>query len=286
MASFSITDAATAGFASVRRHPKALVAWAGVGLVAVMVSAAVFYFMVGDKLQAVAAVVGSGQQLSPEQAYELYKPLFPAYGAALVVAMIAYSFLMPAVYRSVLKPEVRSPGYLKLGGDEVRQLVVNLVVFGLAFGVDAGLGYAVQSLAAATGAPAVAVIGSFVSLALVIFLLVRLSLVGPETLMKARLSFAGAWKLSKGAFWPMLGAYALAVLFQIMLAVGSLILMGVVVGVTAVIARLGAVGQGISLVLMVLYLVATCLIYALGIAVMAAPAAKIYRDLTGGETAS
>jgi hypothetical protein len=200
--------------------------------------------------------------------------------------MIAYSFLMPAVYRSVLKPEVRSPGYLKLGGDEVRQLVVNLVVFGLAFGVDAGLGYAVQSLAAATGAPAVAVIGSFVSLALVIFLLVRLSLVGPETLMKARLSFAGAWKLSKGAFWPMLGAYALAVLFQIMLAVGSLILMGVVVGVTAVIARLGAVGQGISLVLMVLYLVATCLIYALGIAVMAAPAAKIYRDLTGGETAS
>jgi hypothetical protein len=285
MASFSITDAATAGFATVRRKPTALVAWAGVGLVAVMVSAAIFYFMVGDKLQAIAAVVASGP-VAPEQAYELYKPLFPAYGAALAIAMIAYSFLMPAVYRSMLRPDVRSPGYLKLGGDEFRQLVVNLVVFGLAFGVDAGLGYAVQRMASAMGAPAVAVIGSFVSLALVIFLLVRLSLAGPDTLMKSRLSFAGSWKLSKGAFWPMFSAYALAVVFQIMMAVGSLILMGVVIGVSAVTANLGPVGQVISLVVMVLYLVATCLIYALGIAVMAAPAAKIYRDLTDGEATS
>lgn len=284
MARISITEAATAGFAVARRKPTALIAWAGVGLAVLVATLPVFFLLAGDQLQTIAATLQSGAVKDSDELLALYRPLFPAYGAAFLISLIGYSILMPAIYRAVLQPEVSSPGYLKFGLAEVRQFALLVVMAVLFFVIDGGLGWLLR-LVAGTGQAALAVnaIGSLVALCLLIFVFVRLSLAGPDTLARSRLSLAGSWKLSKGAFWPMFGAYALSVLLQIMIAAGLVIVMGVVVGVASVGMKLGPVGSVLILLVGVLYFVAVCMIYALSLAVMAAPAATIYRELTAAE---
>jgi hypothetical protein len=281
MANFSISDAATAGFTVVRRHPAVLVVWAGVGLVTIILTTAAIFLVGGEHLQALAAAMQSGEVIGPEQAYALYRPLLPAYGASICIAMVAYSILMPAIYRSVLQPQSKSPGYLKLGAAELRQFGVNLAIVLLVSGVYGGLSYGLRLVTGSNPAPALQALGSLAILAVVVFLLVRTSLAGPDTLTRARLSLAGSWKLSKGVFWPIFATYALVVLFQIMISAGLLVILVILIGASLAASGLGAVGSAIGLVFTVLYLVAVSLIYAFGAAVMTAPAARIYQDLAG-----
>ncbi len=72
------------------------------------------------------------------------------------------------------------------------------------------------------------------------FLLVRLSLAPSYTLATGRIDLAGAWRLTRGRFWPMLGAYVLAgVLGAVVLMLGLVVTAALV----AVIGGMGALGQ-------------------------------------------
>lgn len=282
MAAFSITEAATAGFAVARKRPTALIAWGGVALVAIVVMVIAFFVIGGEHLTAVAKAMENGPPEDPEMAQALFRPLFPAYFASLAIGLIASSIITPAVYRTVLE-ERPSGGHLKFGLAEVRQFVVLTVVLLLVTGIDAGAGYLARAVSGGAGPIAFAL--SLASFLLVIFVLVRLSLAGPDTLHKGKITFAGSWKLSGRAYSPLLATFALAVLFQLMIAAVSFLILMVAVGITATAERMGVVGVIIAAVAMVAYLVVICLIYALSVAVMAAPAAYAYRALTSTDEA-
>lgn len=284
MANFSITDAATEGFRLARREPTVLVVWAGVGLLMLIATAATFYLIGGAHLQTVVATLQSGTVTEPDAMYALYQPLFPAYGAAIALSLLAYSVLLPAAYRAILQPQTRSPGYLKLGMAELRQLALIIVILGLVVGIDVAGGQLLKLLiSAGVSAAIVSLFGSVAIFALLIVVTVRLSLTGPDTLVRERLSLIGSWRLSKGAFGPMFATYALTFLFQVMIFGASIVVMAIVLGGSTAALSMGVVGAIIAMVLSVFYLVVVSLIYALSIAVMAAPTARIYRVLAPAE---
>lgn len=83
-------------------------------------------------------------------------------------------------------------------------------------------------------------LGVVVALALLaawIYVWVRLSLASPLTFATRRINLFGSWRLTRGIFWPMLGAYLVAGILAIVV---SLLILAISAAVSA------AVGGGLS----------------------------------------
>ena len=158
-------------------------------------------------------------------------------GVILVGGLLLISAIqLAAVFRAVLRPEDRGFAYLKLGGDELLQLVLMViitlffmvVVGGLSIGLVVGLKYA--DLGTAATVP-LAITGGLIILCLAIWLSVRLSLAPAMTFAQRRLRFFGSWKLTRRRFWPLVGMYLLAfVLCIVAYVIGELIANAIVAG--------------------------------------------------------
>ena len=120
-----------------------------------------------------------------------------------------------AIARSVIRPEDRKFGYLRVGKDELRvlgaSLLVSLIMFVVTF-----VGFMIVTLATA-GAMAlpalwlVVVLLSLAIIGLLIWLSVRLSLVVPSTFGEGRIMLKPAFAMTgKKVFWPLLGMAIIA----------------------------------------------------------------------------
>ena len=221
--SFSATEAAFEGFRLVRRNPLALVAWTL--LYAVLTLATIFFMgpVLGrlEDWSARAEALDSATEPSLQQVW----PLIAEFGAIMgqmawlvPVSLVVSAMLSAAVARGVLKPSGGAFGYLRLGMDEVRVLVVSFVlgllmtiggmVAFVAVGVTAGL-------IAASGGEAATAIAAFIGFLLVIglfiWLYVRLSLAIPITVAESRFAFFDSFRVTRGRFWPLFGMAVLAV---------------------------------------------------------------------------
>lgn len=194
MTDFSATDAAVEGFTLAGRKPMAILVWAVAGLV---VNLAI----------GVAMVAFAGQA--------------GAMGGAVLVLMMIWSAVQTcAVYRAVLRPGEAGVGYLRLGRDEWRIFTLSLlyvllgaaaymaVIFGLA--VVFGVAMAASQTLGAGAKPLAILFGAAASLGLLMvmaWLMVRLSLAGPMTFIEGRILLWSSWRLTRGRFWTLLGAY-------------------------------------------------------------------------------
>lgn len=303
--SFSATDAAFEGFRLVRRNPMALVAWTLVYLVLALANVAGMSQM-GPALADLTALMEGMEGTSPESWQEL-APVVDAYGRLmsstawlLPLSMAITAVLTAAVARGVLEPKTGGAfGYLRLGMDELRVLVVTvvlcilmMVVAFVAFFVAVFIGVAADALIDGWGW-LVGVVTTFMATALIIWLAVRWSLAVPITVAEKKFAFFDSFRLTRGRFWPMLGMAILAGVMTMLVMLLSMIVtapLGAMSGLSS-----GAMsgdptalfeGYTLSNPWVIASSVANAFIYALVLAVIYAPFSRAYLALSGkGEAA-
>jgi hypothetical protein len=214
MSEFSIQDAAFTGFRVVREHPKALAAWALYALMLSFVIAAIVISAMGSDFARLmdAQVMG---RLSVAESIALFRRLAPGYAMAIAVGLASNAIFGAAMIRSVLRPADDRFGFLRLGGDELRQLglgVLTLAVFLAAYMSLAVSGTVVATMLAAisksAGPPLVFLLILVITVGLT-GLAVRLSLAPALTFESRRVDLFGSWGLTRGRFWSLLGTYVL-----------------------------------------------------------------------------
>ncbi len=292
---FSATEAAFSGFRLIVGRPLAVLGWSAAA------------FLLGLVITVGPAVIAGGDfaRLSAGNAEALgdidWRAVGLAYAAMMLAGLIGGAVLYTAIYRAVLRPEQSRFGYLRLGGDELRMIGLFVLLFlilaaaiflaGLAITVPVGM------LAAAAGGGSRSAVGIGVLSVLLIlpimfvlaaWLGVRLSLAGPMTLDTHKIQLSAAWRLTRGHFWPLFGAYALSWVFLIVIwAVTMPVSMGLAAAVsgqgfveiwTTTSTMAGSV-EDIFAPARLVYLLVNSLFMGLTYAIWLAPTADAYRQI-------
>lgn len=211
---FSATDCAFEGFRLTRRAPVAVLLWA----VAYAAFFGLLFLLVGSHFATIMSLI-SQLEGQTEPSIEDMQPLMQAYGVivawAAPLGLLFSAVISTAIARSVIRPEDRKFGYMRLGKDELRVLGASLIVALIMFGVTF-VGFMLVSLVAALAAAAPAlwlavVLLALAVLAVAIWLSVRLSLVVPATFSEGRIAVKSAFAMTaKKVFWPLLGMAVIA----------------------------------------------------------------------------
>lgn len=293
---FSATDAAFEGFRVVRRKPMVLLWWtlAYLAMMALMMLLAIG--PITGLVSAAEALEGVTQPAPEDMA-----PFMAAFGAMmfllLPLGLLFGAVLSAAVARSVIEPSKSAFGYLRVGMDEVRVLVVTVALAVLGF-----LGISVVSLVAGiVSGVAVAALGDAGFLAAVLFglavavlfawLAARLSLAVPITLAEKRIAVFDSWKMTKGKVWPIIGMAILAFIMTFVVSIlFSFVLFPVMLGLGMTggweqLAQLDGAAPAEIFAAMGPFLAVTVLFQAIGaalqLAVAYAPFSAAYRDIKG-----
>ncbi len=221
---FSATEAVFEGFRLVRRKPSVLIWWT----LAFFVILAICGAVVAAPMSAIFQQLKALEESNPTSIEE-FQPVFAAYAGMMAVFLplgllfnaVAYS----AVARGVLQPTKGAWGYLRLGGDELRVLLVNLVLSLLLMAVYLAFvfaGFAAFGAGQAMNAPFMYLLGAVVmllGLGVLIWLAVRLSLAVPLVIDGKKINFFGSFRLTKGKFWPLSGMGILAWLISVVITI-------------------------------------------------------------------
>ena len=292
---FSATDAVFEGFRVVRRQPLALVFWA-LFYAAVMAAA---FAMIGPSLIGFVTATEQLEQSGATPTMEDFAPLFQMMGLLFTVllpaSLITSAMMHAAIARSVLRPGESAFGYLRLGMDEVRVLVVSVVlflVFMVLMAVSSGLIGVAVGMTVAAEAPALwllVVLLVLATIALFAWLFVRLSLAIPITMAERRIAIFDSFGFTKGRFWPLLGMALLAwVLSMVVGLLGSLVAMPLELATGGGITALeGLEDESLQVILQSAWpaigawILINAVMSALQVAVVYAPFAAAYRDIKG-----
>jgi hypothetical protein len=292
---FSATDAAFEGFRVVRRRPMALVFWS---LFYIVVMAAAFALIGGSMIgliNASEALEGAGSP-SPEEFMPILQSYMAIFAIVLPLSIVASAMVYAAVSRAVLRPSESSFGYLRLGMDEVRVLVVSLVLtilFVVLSVVVFGIIGAVIAMAAAAEAGALWLVVALLvcaAIALFIWLTVRLSLAIPITMAERRIAIFDSFAVTKGRFWPLLGMALLAFVMSMVVGLlGGLVAMPIQLATGGLAGLSDLEGESLQVLLqsawpaIAAWVVINAIMSALQVAVVYAPFSAAYRDIKGGE---
>jgi len=210
--------------------------------------------------------------------------------------------------RAVLRPAKSAFGYLRLGVDEWRQFLLFLWAMVVALGAYIALvvigaivaiigiiifamvnkGAGATGAGAGTGAATLGVI-AFVLIYMIayIYVLVRLSLASAMTFDTGKVSLLKSWRLTKGRFWSMFGAYFLAAVLSIVVSLLGLIVMYVAAMLVGGVGGLGFIFRpdmsspaAYFTPARLVYLVLGGGLYALVWPVLLTPSAAIYKAST------
>ena len=292
---FSATDAVFEGFRVVRRQPLALVFWA-LFYAAVMAAA---FAMIGPSLIGFVTATEQLEQSGATPTMEDFAPLFQMMGLLFAVllpaSLITSAMMHAAIARSVLRPGESAFGYLRLGMDEVRVLVVSVVlflVFMVLMAVSSGLIGVAVGMTVAAEAPALwllVVLLVLATIALFAWLFVRLSLAIPITMAERRIAIFDSFGFTKGRFWPLLGMALLAwVLSMVVGLLGSLVAMPLELATGGGITALeGLEDESLQVILQSAWpaigawILINAVMSALQVVVIYAPFSAAYRDIKG-----
>jgi|GEM_PF-2296265 len=202
----AVLDAFAEGFRIIGREPKAAAIWF-LFWVAAIASAAI--------LAAIGPRVTPGDTMNGRTLAEFLDHRGPTAIPFVVILLLVWGVHTVAVYRAVLRPSERRWGYVRLGRDEVRMSVMTLALFGLVLVFGGAPAYLLlvvfNPLAEALPAFAreIAGVGALATVAIEVWLGVRLSLIAVETVAERRFHLTAYWPLVEGRFWYLLANYFL-----------------------------------------------------------------------------
>lgn len=300
MMGFSATDAAFEGFRLARHHPKAVGMWALLALVFNFAIVTVLIQLSGPAIVQMAALNGTGAAAAADPAASMAAlgSMATAYLFITPLMMVFLAIFSAAIYRAVTRPETAAFGFVRLGADEFRLLIVSLVVgvMGIVLVFVASFAVAivggVLSVAVSAGQPNLAAIGVTVILLYVVMFFVsmafyvKFSFAGPMTFLSKRIEIFGSWRATSGRFWPLFGCYTLAVVLGVVVA-----LLGMAIGLAAMLAFGGSVASIFSPDMssltayftpgVVAYLAVNSIFTGLTYAIYQGPAMAAYRAIHG-----
>lgn len=293
--SFSASDAAFEGFRMTRRSPMTVLWWA---LAYIVFFAGILALASGPIIHMVSEMERLEGLSDPQFSdfSSLGQTYFSLFSWVMPLSLVFGAVINAAVARAVLRPGQSAFGYMRLGMDEVRVLVVTLVL-AIAFGVVMALGGVVLGFVAgfvnASGTSGLwlgVVVGGIALAVLAIWLMVRFSLAVPIVVAERRFAFVDSFALTKGRFWPILGMAVLAGVMSLLVGLlGGIIAQAVTLmtGGLDVLsgmeeARLDEIVRAAWPALLT-WGVINALISALQLAVIYAPFSAAYRALTGKE---
>ena len=205
MTPLSPASAALEGFRVIRREPQAVLVW-------------ILLWLVALSLTAMVLAAGHRVVISDSGSYRSLNAVAERFGSFAVVFislfLLVWTTTTVAAYRAVLFPYDRRAFFLRLGADELRLAIMTIsasaliVVLG---GVPAFLLYVLASpfmAAVPMFARYIATAGVFATVALDIWMGVRLSLIAVETFAERRFHLTAYWPMTQGRFWYLLASYA------------------------------------------------------------------------------
>jgi len=288
MTGFGGGKAVASGFRLIGREPLAILALAGVYLVLSVLPQVGIWPKMAKLMETPLGEVDPALITELNASMAAYQPMI------LLFSILMYTLLYGAIYRAILEPDNRRYFYLRLGMQELWMLLSSAVALILA--VIAIIVAAIPIGILGAGGQGVAATGLTFLLGFAVFLLffwlaMRFALVGPMAFAQRRFVLLDSWRLTKGHGLKMMGvAFAL---FCIVVGVE------LVAGLTAFIALYPTISGGEAAWAKVLgdpatlvnrwgpWIVAACLLASVVVAafyaVLAAPWASIYRDLTAGQ---
>lgn len=209
---FSATNAAFEGFRLAGRHPLLMLFWAVAYTLAIVVLVAMMFLIVAPPGVWPALLAGNPDGIEADAFSPLrFAVVFPLAFAGI---LLTTAMVNTAVYRAILRPRERGLGYLAIGGDEGRQILLTLLI--MLVSILGGLGLLALSVTAVALTPEpfrvlVGVGAGITAFALLIWLSTRLSLAAVQTFIERRVTLFGSWRLTRGRFWPLLGMWLLAI---------------------------------------------------------------------------
>lgn len=300
MAGFSAGEAIGSGFHLIRARPGALLVWAGVYFVLGLLPQLATFGLIWPEIMAISQ---AGEAVAPEvsarQLMAMNAKMAIIQPIQLISSFAAMAVLYGAVFRAVLQPEDGRFGYVRFGRGELWLGLVLLIatVLLIIFMVLLILPIAiVGGIAAAMGGEGLSPAGVLILLAvmaaagwLVIWLAVRFSLAYPMTFTEQKFLLFEAWPLTKGHAWKIFLVFlaVCAIVLVVELVLFALIGLGVVAAILAGGQDLRELSQqppsawmGAALAWGAVGCVALSIFAAAAYAVMIAPLASIYRELT------
>lgn len=219
---FSATNAAFEGFRLAGRHPFLMLFWAVAYAAGIVVLLATMLLVVLPPAAWQALLAGDAEALrKPDFNPIMFAVAFPLFFA---VILLLTAMANTAIFRAILRPKPRGFGYLAIGGDEGRQILLTLLIMLVSMLCMIGclvLFPMVLALAPAPYRLLAGVLTGITMVVLMIWISTRLSLAAVQTFVERRVTLFGSWTLTRGRFWPLLGMWLLA------------IVLGIVVGLVA-----------------------------------------------------
>lgn len=286
-------DAALEGLRILRHKPGLVLAWTGFYLLSLLAMIGVLLVGLGPKLMTLApAEAGAGGARDFDQ-------LFARFGLPVLIvipmAMIMTTMLAAAIYRAILRPEEKAHSYLQFGRDELRLLGLSVTVVILVAFISGA--YALTMFAAASRLEGLAygfvtLMTSVGSVALTVWLAIRLSLSAAMTFSERKISLWEAWKASRGHLVGLGGMWLVTILFVFLVAIAGAVVTGIVASVLNLFGTLAQINPadishispGVALALLgqlLVQLALQVLLLVVLLVVAYAPPARAYQQLTG-----
>ncbi|HEY3950608.1 hypothetical protein [Phenylobacterium sp.] len=294
MSEFKPTEAALEGFRLARKNPKAFRTWIVLNLAVSVLAVMIDVFMPAEIRHGLDTLNGP-DTLTLRQFADAMILAAPV----LVLALAVIAMMAAAVYRLIFRHADDRFGYVRLGPDEFRLMgttvICSLILILAVVGATVGMGivFGLIGLFVPQLSAILTVLGPLVIVGVAAFTFVRLSLAPAATFAEQKVVVFESWTLTKGHFWGLLGAYALAiaciatiwilVIFICFGVTGSIVLIegGQLSEVKSLLTATGGSLTSYLSVGVIAYGVVNSVLSALYYSVMAAPGAVAYQQLHG-----
>ena len=228
----SIGSILAGAFGLVRRNPLSVIVWGAIYAAAFVLLLVAMrpLFAVYSELLSHQLAARTNQPVTPLDLQPYMAQIQTAGSVAFLAEIGVFALIMvllSATQRAVLRPNERGFAYLRIGGDELRLiglgiflmicLWIGMFLAMLALMIVLGIVLAISlAIHAAPGFAALLfLVANCALMGAIIYAQVRLSLAFPLTFLRRTFVVGEAWRLSKGRFWTLFGAYfAIALIYM------------------------------------------------------------------------